>query len=308
MTASGQSMRYVLITPVRNEARDIEKTLRSVTRQTVPPTRWVIVDDGSTDDTASIVKEYADRYDWIELVSAGAYGQRSFGSKVRSFNIGHERVRDVPYEAIGNLDGDISFDGDYLEFLLEKLRDDSCLGVVGTVFREDGYQSDRDSFEGQSHVAGGCQIFRRECFAEIGGYQPSPHGGIDWIAVTTARMRGWKTRSFRDKYFFHHRQLGTAQRGAVASAYAYGQKDYSVGGHPGWELVRVAYRMLRKPYVVAGLALGAGFFGSYLRRSGRAVTPEFILYHRSEQMAKLKAVTIRALTLKRIDPFSVAHD
>jgi glycosyltransferase involved in cell wall biosynthesis len=299
---------YVLVTPVRNEARDVEKTLTSVTSQTVRPLRWVIVDDGSTDTTADIVQRFADRHAWIEPIRLPRHDARSFGSKVRSFNAGFERVQDLPYEVVGNLDGDISFEPDYIEFLLGQFSSDPRLGVAGTVFREEGYRSDLDSFEGAKHVPGGCQLFRRECFEEVGGFRATPHGGVDWIAVTTARMRGWKTRSFRDKYFFHHRPLGTAQRGPLATAYSYGQKDYFVGGSPVWEVLRVAYRAVRKPYLIAGLALGCGFFGSYVRRPQRTVSDEFIAFHRSEQMAKLRAVCASVFRLRTIDPFTVAGE
>ena len=110
-----------------------------------------------------------------------------------------ERVKDLEYEVIGNLDSDISFDADHFEFLLRKFAEDPKLGVAGTVFREEGYSSETDSFEGQNHVSGQCQLFRSRCFEEIGGYIPNQAGGIDWMAVTTARMMGWKTRSFREK-------------------------------------------------------------------------------------------------------------
>jgi glycosyltransferase involved in cell wall biosynthesis len=300
---------YVLVSPIHNEAADIEKTLTSVAAQTVRPLRWVIVDDGSTDATAEIVQRFVDRHDWIEMVRLPRHDSRSFGSKVRSFNAGFERVKDLPYEVIGNVDGDISFDADHLQFLLQKFQADPTLGVAGTVFRErDGYRSDVNSFEGAKHVAGQCQLFRRECYEQIGGFLSTPHGGVDWIAVVTARMRGWKTRSFREKYFFHHRPLGTAQRSAVASAYSYGQKDYFVGGSPVWELMRVAFRATRKPYLVAGLALGCGFYGCYLRGARRTVSDEFMAFHRSEQMAKLKAVCASVFRLRTIDPFTVAGE
>jgi glycosyltransferase involved in cell wall biosynthesis len=299
---------YVLVTPVHNEAADVEKTLTSVTSQTVRPLCWVIVDDGSTDATAEIVQRFVDHHEWIELIRLPRHDKRSFGSKVRSFDAGFDRVKDLPYDIVGNLDGDISFEPDYIEFLLGKFLLDPALGVAGTVFREEGYRSDLDSFEGAKHVAGGCQLFRRECFEQVGGFRASPHGGVDWIAVTTARMRGWKTRSFREKYFFHHRPLGTAQRGPLATAYSYGQKDYFVGGHPVWEAMRAAYRAIRKPYLVAGLALACGFYGSYLRRPPRTVSKEFIAFHRSEQMAKLRAVCSSFFRLRTIDPFTVAGE
>ncbi len=183
---------YVLITPARNEEAFIEKTIEAVTRQTVLPIRWVIVDDGSTDGTAEVVRRRVARYPWIEMLQMPPHGQRSFAGKVYAFNAGYQRVKPLAYEVIGNLDADISFDHDYCEFLLSQFRDDARLGVAGTIFEEDGYNSGSDGFEGETHVPGGCQLFRRRCFEEIGGYIPNPAGGIDWIAVTTGRMMGWR--------------------------------------------------------------------------------------------------------------------
>ena len=120
----------------------------------------------------------------------------------------------------------------------------------------------------------GCQLFRRQCFKEIGGYVPNKAGGIDWIAVTTARMMGWTTRSFREKSFFHYRSLGTAERSLLASTFSYGEKDYYLGGHPVWELFRVAYRATKKPYFVGGVALYSGYLSAFLRRMKRPVSKE----------------------------------
>jgi len=295
---------YVLITPARNEQAHIENTIRSMIAQTVRPAKWVIVDDGSSDATAAIVSKYLDSYSWIELLQLPKHRQRSFAGKVYAFNAGLERVQ-CEYSIVGNLDADLSFDEQYCEFLIAKFKEDSDLGVAGTIFEEDGYSSATDSFEGQNHVAGGCQLFRRECFAEIGGYVPNKAGGIDWIAVTTARMMGWKTRSFREKSFFHHRSLGTAERGRLASTFSYGEKDYYLGGHPLWELCRVGYRTVKKPYLLDGSALCLGYLWALLRRMDRPVSKELMRFHRREQMLKLKAILKSVFRLKRIDNFEV---
>jgi len=298
-------IRYVLITPARNEERFVEKTIQSVTSQTFLPSKWVIVNDGSTDSTASIVGRYLAQYDWMELVDLPAHRDRSFAAKVHAFNAGFERVKDLEYEVIGNLDSDLSFDADYFEFLLTKFEEDSSLGVAGTIFREEGYSSAIDSFEGHTHVAGGCQLFRRRCFEEIGGYIPNRAGGIDWIAVTTARMMGWTTRSFREKSFFHYRSLGTAERSLLASTFSYGEKDYYLGGHPLWELFRVAYRATKKPYLLGGAALYSGYLSAFLRQMRRPVSDELMRFHRKEQMLKLKAILRSTFRFKRIDSFEV---
>lgn len=299
------SMPYVLITPARNEERLIERTIQSVIGQTIRPLKWVIVNDGSTDATASIVDNYLAKHDWIELVDLPTHRDRSFAAKVYAFNAGFERVKNLDYEVVGNLDSDVSFDADYCEFLLHKFRGDARLGVAGTIFREEGYSSATDSFEGQNHVAGGCQLFRRQCFEEIGRYIPNRAGGIDWIAVTTARMMGWKTRSFREKSFFHHRSLGTAERGILASSFSYGEKDYYLGGHPLWEICRVAYRLTKKPYLTGGIALGLGYISAFLRQMQRPVSDDLMKFHRNEQMLKLKAIVNSVLKLKPVDNFEV---
>jgi glycosyltransferase involved in cell wall biosynthesis len=302
-------MKYVLITPARNEERFITKTLESMVAQTLLPECWVIVDDGSTDRTAEIVQDYSRCYPWIELVRRAQSVDRSFAAKVQAFNVGLERVQPLECEVIGNLDADLSFGPDYLEFLMPKFCEDPKLGVAGTPFTEDGgYDSARDSFEGENHVAGGCQLFRSRCFQDVGGYIPNREGGIDWIAVTTARMKGWKTRSFPEKRFHHYRTLGTAERSTLAASFSYGEKDYYLGGSPVWQLFRVAYRMTKQPVVIDGLALLSGYCWAALRRMKRPVTPELIRFHRREQMKKLRAIFGTLLRLKKVDSFRVATE
>jgi len=299
---------YVLVTPARNEAAFIEKTLESVIRQTVLPAKWVIVNDGSTDETGAIVAKYAEKYPWIELVNLPVRRERNFAAKVNAFNAGQERVKGLDHDVIGNLDSDVSLEEDHFEFLLHKFKEDARLGVAGTVFKEEGYNSETDSSEGQLHVSGQCQLFRCQCFNEIGGYFANKAGGIDWIAVTTARMKGWKTRSFREKSFFHHRHLGTAERSIFAAAFSYGEKDYYLGGHPVWELFRVGFRMVKPPYFIEGFALGLGYGWAALRRLPRPISEELMAFHRQEQMRKLKVIFRSVLTLKSIDKFQLLSE
>lgn len=273
--------------------------------QTVLPAKWVIVNDGSTDATGDIVGKYLEKHEWIELLNLPARRDRSFAGKVHAFNAGLERVKGLEYEVIGNLDSDVSFEPDYCEFLLTQFQRDLTLGVAGTIFREEGYSSGTDSFEGQNHVAGGCQLFRRRCFQEIGGYVPNKAGGIDWIAVTTARMMGWRTRSFREKSFFHYRSLGTAERSQLASAFSYGEKDYYLGNHPLWEIFRVTYRATKKPYLVGALALYSGYLSAFVRRMKRPVSDDLMKFHRREELSKLRTIFRSMFRFKRIDNFEV---
>ena len=190
----------------------------------------MIVSDGSTDGTDVIVSKYAAENPWIELVQMPERRERHFAGKVYAFNAGYARLKNVEYEVIGSLDADISFDEDYFAFLLRKLAEDSALGLVGTPFKDELTQIYDYRFVSIEHVSGACQLFRRECFEQIGGYVPVQGGGIDHIAVITSRMKGWKTRTFTEKVCLHHRSIGTAQRGALLARFKFGAQDYALGG------------------------------------------------------------------------------
>lgn len=301
-------MKYVLITAARNEAAFIEKTLASAVAQTVLPERWFIVDDGSTDRTAEIVEDFAQRFPWIELIQQPPRSERSFAGKVNAFHTALERAQSLQFEVVGNVDADISFEPDHLAFLLQRFCEDPRLGVAGTPFTEQGYDSAHDSFEGERHVAGQCQLFRLQCFREIGGYVPNRAGGVDWMAVTTARMKGWKTQSFPQKRFHHYRPMGTAETSGVGALFSYGQKDYYLGGSPVWQLFRVCYRSTKRPFLVGGLALLGGYCWAGLRRVRRPVSPELMRFHRREQMTKLRLILRSLLTRRRVDNFTLASD
>lgn len=289
-----------LITPARNEAAHLPRLLGAMVQQTHRPSLWLIANDGSTDDTERIVRRYADEHPWIRLINLPVGRERGFAAKATCVMAAY-RALPVETDIIGNLDADVSFDSDYLEFLLARFEEDPALGVAGTPFTELGYDSTTDSFEGDTHVAGGCQLFRRKCFEDIGGYNPAPIG-VDWIAVTTARTLGWRTRSFRDRFFHHHRPLGTAGRGRFRAAFAYGEKDRILGWHPLYQLARVTFQTARDPLV--GACIAAGYLSATARQLPRAVSSEVAAFHRAEQMAKLRAIAKRLLLFRRLDPFT----
>lgn len=284
---NSKRLAYVLITPSRNEERFIEQTIQSVISQTILPEKWVIVSDGSTDGTDEIVKKYLPEHPWMELIRMPERRERHFGAKVQCFNAGCERLRGETFDIIGNLDADITFDESYFDFLLAKFNADPALGVAGTPFVE-GTASYDFRFTAVEHVSGACQLFRRECFEQIGGYVQVKGGGIDWIAVTTARMKGWKTRTFVEKVCHHHRPMGTASAGKWKANFLLGKQDYYLGGHPVWQLFRGFYQMRRRPYVVGGIYVIAGYCWAWMTRFQRPVSPELIQFHQHEQMQRLR--------------------
>jgi poly-beta-1,6-N-acetyl-D-glucosamine synthase len=287
-----EALRYVIITPARNEAQFIELTLQSMVAQTLRPLKWVIVSDGSTDGTNDIVRKYTADNPWIELLQMPARAERHFAGKVYAFNAGYDRVKDLNHDVVGNLDADVSFESDHFQFLLAKGAEDSELGVWGSPFREGSMQYNY-RFSNIENVWGGCQLFRRECFETIGGYVPVKEGCIDHIAVISARMRGWKTRTFTDKVCIHHRVMGTAQQSKVKARFKMGAKDYSVGNHPVWELFRAFYQMTKPPLVLGGFALAAGYFTSLFQRAELPISRELATFTRHEQMKRLRKFVAR---------------
>jgi hypothetical protein len=171
--------------------------------------------------------------------------------------------------------------------------------VTGTPFVE-GTSAYNYKFTSLEHVSGACQLFRRQCFDEIGGYTKVKGGGIDWIAVTTARMKGWRTRTFTEKACHHHRPMGTAQAGTLKANFKLGGQDYYLGGHPFWQLFRACYQMTKKPYAIGGVCLLAGYVWSWITRRDRPVSRELVEFHRGEQMRRLRETFAKATGIPKV--------
>jgi cellulose synthase/poly-beta-1,6-N-acetylglucosamine synthase-like glycosyltransferase len=283
------SYAYVLITPARNEAQFIEGTIKSVVAQTVRPVKWVIVSDGSTDGTDDIVRRYAAEHHWIEMIRMPERAERNFAGKALAFNAGYALVRDLEYEVIGNLDADITFQADYLEFLMSRFAENPQLGVAGTPYLE-GNKTYDYRFTSIEHVSGACQLFRRQCFEDIGGYKPIRSGGIDLIALLSARAKGWQARTFVEIACLHHRKMGSAQHVHMRERVHRGRMDYLLGSHPLWELFRSVYQMKKRPYVLGGILILTSYAWTWLRRVERTMPTELIALRRRDQMQQLKAI------------------
>jgi glycosyltransferase involved in cell wall biosynthesis len=293
-------LRYVLITPARNEEAFLERTILSVIGQTALPERWAIVSDGSTDRTDEIIQDHASRHAWIRYLRRPEHVHRQFAAKAQAFAAGHAVVSPIPHDVVGNLDADLSFEPDTMEFLLARFAGNPGLGVAGVPFVEKASGAYDYRFTNIEHVSGACQLFRRECFEAIGGYKPIQGGGIDWLAVTTARMMGWKTRTFPERTVLHHRKIGTGGSNRLGFLYRQGVKEYYLGSHPVWQTFRALYQMKHRPYVIGGMAIFAGYFASAIRGVKRQASPDVIRFCRQEQIQRLKAA-LKTKTLGTAD-------
>jgi poly-beta-1,6-N-acetyl-D-glucosamine synthase len=294
--ATPKAPTYAIITPARNEAQYIELTIKSMIAQTCRPVKWVIVSDGSTDQTDEIVRRYTGNNPWIELFRMPERRERHFAGKAYAVNTGRARLSGLQYDVIGNLDADVSFHQDYFEFLMAQFANNPNLGCAGTAFCEKGMSYNYE-FVGAEHVSGMCQMFRRECFDQIGGYAAIESGGIDLIAVLSARAKGWETRTFTEKKFEHHRIQGGAIHAGLRERLRTGRKDYLLGNHPLWELSRSVYQMRRRPYVIGGLLLLTSYTWNLIRRVKRTIPSELMVLRQGDQMKRLKGIVTRRLPL-----------
>ncbi len=280
-------LNYVLITAARNEEKHLERVIFSVTTQTVLPLAWIIVSDASTDSTDNIVSAYAERIPWIKLLRMPKSQEQGFSRKALAFNMGWSFIRHTNFDLAVNLDADVSFNPDYMEYMLVQFEENPRLGVAGTRFREGNYISLGHIGADFKHVCGQVQVFRKSCLEELDGYIEMPYGGLDVVAVTRARMLGWKTRTFSDKLFEHHRKMGSLWSTELRARLIEGRKDYVLGNHPLWQMLRILNRMRKKPYCIGGVYVLLGYLFAYSKQLYRPQGQDFVDFRRMEQLRRI---------------------
>lgn len=279
---------YVLITAAHDEAAFIARTCESVLAQTVPPMRWIVVDDASTDGTAAIVERYRSACPGlITVLRIKRAPGRDFRNKVRAFDTGLALMRRLPFGFIGNLDADIELRPDYYATMLARFADDPGLGIAGGMVHswiDDAYVAQNVATDS---VAGAVQLFRRECFDAVRGYLPLPHGGIDTAAEIMARQRGWKVRTFADVRVLEHRRTGSAVVRPLAARRREGARMRSLGYRWSFFVARCVRRSLERPRVIGSLGALYGYASAALRNDPVVLPSDTIAFLRDEQRAKL---------------------
>jgi glycosyltransferase involved in cell wall biosynthesis len=283
-----KNLKYVVITAARNEAQYIELTIKAVVAQLVRPVKWVIVSDGSTDGTDEIIRKYAAQHSWIDLVCMSDRKKRDFGGKVYSIRAGLAHLGVLHYDVIANLDADVSFDANYFDFLLKKLEENPRLGVVGTALNENARNKYDYRLTLLAHVSGPCQVFRRECYEEIGGYTPLKQGGVDFSAVWKARARGWETQTFPEMAYEHHRPMSSAKHAGLKLCIYTGRMDYVQGNHVVWELLRCLNQMRGRPYLVGGALTFCSYIWHSFKGVERVIPDDAVRLLQHEQLLQLR--------------------
>jgi poly-beta-1,6-N-acetyl-D-glucosamine synthase len=280
-----KNTRYVVITPVRDEEVHLPSTIESMTHQTVLPTEWIIVDDGSNDKTGKIIDDYASRYSWIRTVHRKDRGfRKAGGGVVDAFNEGYRALCSSDWEFIAKFDGDLTFDSCYFEKCFDEFNRDPQLGVGGGVifYLVNGLKQ----FEKAPafHVRGATKIYRKPCWDDIGGFWPAP--GWDTFDEVKANRLGWTSRTFPHLHLHHHRGTGLAD-GLWSTVVKYGRANYICGYHPLFMASKCVARLVQKPFVIGSVGLMYGYVSGYVQRIARVDDQETIRYLRHQQLSRL---------------------
>jgi poly-beta-1,6-N-acetyl-D-glucosamine synthase len=274
-----QPVSYAVISPVKNEAQYISQTLESMIAQTLQPKVWIVVDDASTDSTATIVQGYAVKHSWIRYLFHPGEARRNTGSaEIHAFDYGLKALTgnvlrgelDTDFEFIAKLDGDLRFGAQYFESLLAEFMDDETLGIASGIYLEADEHTWKAIAMPGYHAAGASKVLRRKCFEQIGGF--IAQRGWDTIDEIRARAKGWETRHFPSITFFHLRKEG-AGMGQMRTAAMHGEIFYRSGGGSLFFMLKSLHRALfGKPFALAGAAMLYGYFRSLLKRQSMLVS------------------------------------
>ena len=278
--------RYIVITPVRNEAAHLRDTISSMAGQRLRPAKWILVDDGSNDGTAAILKDAARQFSWIAPLSRPDRGFRQAGAGViDAFYDGYALIGTEQWDYLVKLDGDLSFAPDYFERCLQYFHSEPRLGIGGgTICHhfEHGLAAE-SAVDPAFHVRGATKIYRAACWRDIGGLIRAP--GWDTVDEFTANMLGWTTRTFSDLQLVHHRHAGEAY-GQWSNWTKNGLANYVAGYHPLFMFFKCFKRAFHKPRLVVAAGLWVGSCSGYLKKVPQP-DRSVVRYVRKQQLRRM---------------------
>ena len=277
--------KYVIISPVRNEEDYLDITIQSVINQTIKPVEFIIVDDGSTDKSPEIIKKYTDQYNWIKTIQRPRGEHRPGGGVVEAFYAGYNIMETKDWDFVIKMDGDLKFEPNYYEFQLNKFAENPKLGMTsGKTYQPKGEKLVLDIMP-DDHVRGPAKMYKRECFDAIGGLPKVL--GWDTIDELKAQMLGWETRSYKELVLIHYKPIGFKQKKTFKREFIAGERQHYLGYHPLFALSRGVYRMLQKPFIIAGIINIVGFIYAEIKKTNQIPDKEMIKHLRKKQLQRL---------------------
>ncbi len=277
-------MKYYIVTPAKNEEKYIHHTLKSVTQQTLKPAGWIIVDDGSTDNTLGIAEQYEKRFDWIKVISLNNKGEKKlYGSKViRVFNFGFEQIQDTDFDFIVKLDADLTLPLNYFEEIARAFSKNQTYGICGgyIIEKERDFEKKRAR---QTYVQGAIKSVRMDCFNAIGGFaEANGWNGLDQLK---ALYMGWEVVNLPLKVI-HHRPQTTEYR-SIKFFENNGIAHYRVGNDIFLTLIRTLMGIRKKPYLLASLSYFRGYLKAALSKEPRLVDKHLARFIRNYHYKRL---------------------
>ena len=265
--------RYIVVSPVKDEELYIERTIQSMLQQTVRPVQWLIVDDGSSDQTPAIIAKYTVDHDWIKSIRINRDAVRNLGvTEIRAFATGYESIRNIPHDYVVKMDCDLELPADYFERLIREMDADPELGVVSGLYRENSTGEWRPVKMPSYHAAGATKVVRLQCFRDIDGFVLDR--GWDTIDEIRAQFKGWKTRHFDDVQFNHLKPEGS-KAGSLSTCRFHGEIYYLTGGGLFFFLFKSLHRAISgSPFLIGGLAMFYGFVKASLSGQKRLVSDD----------------------------------
>jgi len=280
--------RILIVSPVRNEGEYLRTTIEAIVSQTIPPALWIIVDDGSTDETARIAAAASEKHPWIQVIKRDDRGRRVLGAGVvEAFYAGYDTIDPEDFDFVCKVDGDISVGPMYFEHLLKYFDDNPRLGAAsGKVWCVEDGNWFQEKIRDET-VSGAFKCYRRKCFSDIGGFVR----GMMWDAIDfhKARLNGWDTCSLRDDELRirHYRLMGSSDRHVLVGRMRWGYGHYFMGSHPLYVFAVSVYRWFERPFFIGGVCIMLGYVSSWLRRKPRYNDHAFRKQLRKWQMWKI---------------------
>jgi poly-beta-1,6-N-acetyl-D-glucosamine synthase len=281
---------YVLLTAAHNEENYIENTILSVINQTHRPSRWIIVNDGSSDATEHLIRKYSDSYSFIKLINNFRKDGRDFASKVYALKIGIQSLDYNDFEYIGILDADITFTESYYSEIIKKFENNPKLGIAGGIFFDVVNEKLVPVYPSPFSIRGAVQFFNRRCFEQIGELIPIKYGGEDTVTCIAAKMNGWEILNFQDLVVMHHRKTGTADRNIFSTRFRDGFVEYHLGYHPIFQFLKCIKRIKEEPFFIGSFLRFSGFWWANIKREKRTIPDDIIKFFRKEQISRISTI------------------
>ncbi len=281
---------YVLVSPCKDEGAYIERTLRSIARQTVKPVQWIIVDDGSTDDGMAIVARYRAEMPFIKVVTRTSGARQVGAGVVRAFNEGMAHI-DADYAFICKFDVDLELPERYFEVMLARMAADPRLGTCSgkAYYRHPRTGALISELCGDEASVGMIKFYRRACFEAIGGFVVD--NGWDGFDGHQARWHGWRAVSWDDPEirFIHLRPMGSSQKSIYHGRARHGDGQYRIGSHPLFFAAAALHRAVRQPPYITGAGYYVlGYLKAMASAAPRLGDEDFTRFLRRYQLRALR--------------------